>query len=222
MDKNFTLINDDSLNFIKTIPANSIDLVLTDPPYGIEFQSHRRKEIYDKIKNDNSLEWLGNFFSECNRIMKDNTAIYCFCSWHNVDIFKKAFEKNFKLKNVLVWVKNNHGSGDLQASYAPKYEFILYGNKGRRKFTGKRMEDVFFANKTGNKLHPTEKPVDLLMSFILNSSNENDLVFDPFMGSGSTGEACMRTNRKFLGVELDENYYNTSKIRLNSINLSKP
>lgn len=127
---------------------------------------------------------------------------------------KKQFEKYFKLKNILVWVKNNHGSGDLQASYAPKYEFILYGNKGRRKFENGRKEDVLFYNKTKNELHPTQKPVDLLEFLINNSSIENDNILDPFMGSGSTGVACQNTNRNFIGFELDEHYFQIAKERL--------
>ena len=208
------LLNGDCLELMKDISSGSVDLVLTDPPYGMDFQSHRRKEVYAKIKNDTSLEWLDGYFAECSRILKDDTAIYCFCSWHNVDIFKKAFEKYFKLKNIIVWVKNNHGSGDLKASYAPKHEFILYGNKGRRTFYGKRMEDVIFANKTKNENHPTEKPIDLLEQFINNSTEKNAVVFDGFMGSGSCGVACVNTNRNFIGIELDEGYFNIAKQRI--------
>lgn len=209
------LYNGDCLELMKNIPDGSVDLVLTDPPYGMDFQSHRRKEVYAKIKNDTSLEWLDGYFAECSRILKDDTAIYCFCSWHNVDIFKKAFEKYFKLKNIIVWVKNNHGSGDLKASYAPKHEFILYGNKGRRTFYGKRMEDVIFANKTKNENHPTEKPIDLLEQFINNSTEKNAVVFDGFMGSGSTGVACINTNRNFIGIELDKGYFDIAEKRIN-------
>lgn len=150
----------DCLELMKNIPAGSVDLVLTDPPYGMDFQSHRRKEVYARIRGDKSLEWLDGCFAECFRIMKDNTAIYCFCSWHNIDVFKKAFEKYFKLKNVIVWVKNNHGSGDLKASYAPKHEFVLYGNKGRKCFTGKRMEDVFLPIKQEIKTTQPKSPLN--------------------------------------------------------------
>lgn len=204
----------DCLEFIKDIPSGTVDLVLTDPPYGMKFQSHRRKKVYDKIKNDESLDFLDRYFEECNRILKDNTAIYCFCSWHNIDVFKRLFEKHFKIKNCLIWIKNNHGSGDLQASYSPKHEIILYGNKGRRKFEDGRKEDVLFFNKTNNELHPTQKPIDLLEFCIKNSSKEKEIVFDGFMGSGSTGVACVNTNRRFIGFELDEHYFNIAKERI--------
>lgn len=204
----------DCLELMKDIPDGSIDLIVTDPPYGMSFQSHRRKDVYNKLKNDNNSSWLDCFYKECFRVLKDNSAIYCFCSWHNIDIFKKNFESYFKMKNVIVWVKNNHGSGDLKAAYAPKHEFILYGNKGRRIFNVKRFDDVIYSNKTGNKLHPTQKLIDLLEMFIKNSSNEKSVILDPFMGSGSTGVACQNTNRNFIGFELDEKYFNIAKERL--------
>ena len=209
------LMQGDCLELMKKIPDGSIDLVLTDPPYGMNFQSNRRKKVYEKIKNDLSLAWVSPFFDECKRIMKSNTAIYCFCSWHNIDVFKQEFEKRFKLKNVIVWVKNNHGSGDLKSAYAPRHEFILYGQKGRRIFSEKRYDDVLFFDKTGNKMHPTEKPVNMLELFIKNSSESSETVLDPFMGSGSTGVACVNTGRNFIGIELDPGYFQTARERIN-------
>lgn len=211
---NYNLYQGDCLEVMKDIEDGSVNLVITDPPYGMNFQSHRRKEVYDKIKNDESLDWLDEFFEQVNRVMKDNTAIYVFCSWHNVDKFKIAFEKYFKLKNILVWVKNNHGSGDLKAAYAPRYEFVLYGHKGRRLFEEKRYDDVMFFDKTGNKYHPTEKPVDFMEFLVRNSSCKGDIIFDPFMGSGSTGVACLNTNRNFIGIELDEGYFEIAQNRI--------
>lgn len=210
------IYNMDCLEGIKSIESESVDMVLTDPPYGMDFQSHRRKEVYDKIKNDNNLDFLDEYLKECKRIMKNDTAIYVFCSWHNVDVFKQTFEKYFKLKNIVVWIKNNHGSGDLQAAYAPRYEFILYGNKGRCKFKDGRHDDTWFFDKTHNDLHPTQKPIDLLEYAIKNSSNEGDVIFDGFMGSGSTAVAAQNMNRNFIGFELDENYCNVANERINT------
>lgn len=208
------LMHGDCLERMKEIPDGSVDLVLTDPPYGMSFQSHRRKDLYSKIDNDDDLDWLGRFFDECNRVLKNDTAIYAFCSWHNVDVFKREFEKRFKLKNILVWVKNNHGSGDLKGSYAPRHEFILYGHKGRRILEEKRYDDVLFFDKTGNHHHPTEKPVDLLELLVKNSSLEGEAVLDPFMGSGSTGVACVNTGRDFIGIELDDGYFEIARKRI--------
>ena len=159
---------------------------------------------------------ISTYFNECERVLKPNTAIYCFCSWHHVDFFKQEFEKHFKLKNIIIWNKNNHGSGDLRGAYAPKYEMVLYGHKGRSLFRYKRLADVMDCDKvSGNKSqHPTEKPVDLLKTFIMNNSDEGDVVFDGFMGVGSTGVACKELNRDFIGCEIDDGYFEIAERRL--------
>ena len=176
--KKFELWHGDCLELMKNIPDGSVDLVLTDPPYGMGFKSNYRKEKYNEISNDKSLEWLGKYVDECFRILKDNTAVYFFCSWHNIDVFKQAIEKKFKIKNILIWEKNNTSMGDLKGSYAPKYEMIIFAHKGRKLLNGFRYADIIKANRTGNKNHPTEKPVDLLETFIKNSSDESSVVFD--------------------------------------------
>lgn len=84
------------------IKDNSIDLILTDPPYGMEFQSSRRKEKHEKIKDDNNLDWLPDFCSELKRIVKEDAHLYIFCSFHNIDIFKQEFQKLFNVKNILI------------------------------------------------------------------------------------------------------------------------
>ena len=104
--------------------------------------------------------------------------------------------------------------GDLKGSYAPKYEMIIFAHKGRRLLNGFRYADIIKANITGNKFHPTEKPVGILEMFIKNSSDENAVVFDGFMGSGSTGVACVNTNRRFIGIELDKGYFEIAKKRI--------
>jgi site-specific DNA-methyltransferase (adenine-specific) len=214
------LMQGDCLERMKEIPDGSVDMILTDPPYGMDFQSNRRvvKDKFSKIKNDNNVDWLPNFLKECHRTMKENTSIYCFCSWHKIDIFKQETEKIFKIKNVIVWVKNNHGSGDLKGAYAPKHEFIIYAHKGRSLFREKRIPDVMeFPKIHSSKLqHPTEKNTDMLKLFISNSSDENSTILDPFMGSGTTGVAAKNLNRNFIGIELDETYFNIAKERINN------
>lgn len=104
--------------------------------------------------------------------------------------------------------------GDLKGSYAPKYEMIIFAHKGSKLLNGFRYADIIKASRTGNKNHPTEKPVDLLETFIKNSSDESSVVFDGFMGSGSTGVACVNTNRNFIGIELDKGYFEIAKSRI--------
>ena len=218
----YKLYQGDCLEIMGGIKDKSVDLIVTDPPYLMDYQSNRRKkeDRFDKIKNDKENYMLiQDYLEECHRIMKDNTAIYCFCSWHNIDFFKNEFEKHFKLKNILVWNKNNHGTGDLKGSYAPKHEFILFGHKGRTLLREKRIADVIDCPKiSSNKLtHPTEKPQDLLEIFIKQSSDVGSIIFDGFMGTGSCGIAAKKLNRNFIGIELDEKYFNIAKNRLENI-----
>ena len=213
------IYNEDCLEGMKRIPDKSVDLIVTDPPYMMNYQSGRRKKEnrFDKIQNDvDSYDLIKNTIEESYRILKDDSAIYMFCSWHNIDFFKVEFEKYFKLKNIIVWNKNNHGSGDLKASYAPKHEFILYGNKGRSIFRGKRIPDVIDCAKvSGTKMtHPTEKPIELLSKFIINNSDEGDTVLDMFSGTGATLISCINTNRNYIGFELDETYFNIANERI--------
>ena len=218
----YKLYQGDCLEIMGGIKDKSVDLIVTDPPYLMDYQSNRRKkeDRFDKIKNDKGNYMLiQDYLEECHRIMKDNTAIYCFCSWHNIDFFKNEFEKHFKLKNILVWNKNNHGTGDLKGSYAPKHEFILFGHKGRTLLREKRIADVIDCPKiSSNKLtHPTEKPQDLLEIFIKQSSDVGSIIFDGFMGTGSCGIAAKKLNRNFIGIELDEKYFNIAKNKLENI-----
>ena len=212
----YKLYNGDCLEVMDGLIKEGVkvDCVITDPPYGMDFRSNYRNIKYNKIKNDTNLFFLDEYFKKCFDLLNDNTHIYCFCSWHNIDKFKIAFEKYFKLKNIIVWEKNNTSMGDLKGSYAPKYELILYGHKGRRLRNGFRYADILKFNRAGNKFHPTQKPDDLIELLIEQSSDKNEVVFDGFMGSGSTGIACANTNRKFIGIELDNNYFDVASKRI--------
>lgn len=193
--------------------------MLQTPPYLINYRSNRRvvKEKFDKIQNDHEADQIIiDALKEYYRVLKNDSAIYMFCSWHHIEFFKTEFEKYFNLKNILIWNKNNHGSGDLRGSYAPKYEMILFGHKGRALFQNKRIPDVIDCAKVpSSKLsHPTEKPIKLLETFILNNSKPDDIVLDGFIGSGSTALAALHTGRRFIGYELDEKYYNIACQRI--------
>lgn len=211
----------DTIKAMKKIPDESVGLTVTDPPYLMNYRSNRRvvQEKFDYIQNDkNANEMISEYIKELYRIHKNDTAVYMFCSWHHIDFFKQEFEKYFTLKNIIVWNKNNHGSGDLKGSYAPKHEFILYGHKGRSLFRDKRIPDVIDCAKiSSNKLqHPTQKPVPLIEIFIKNNSDEGDLVFDGFMGSGTTAVAAKKLKRDFLGFEIEPTYIEVCNIRLSA------
>ena len=204
----------DCLDVLRQLPDKCVDLVLTDPPYGMLFQSNYRQEKYNKIENDDNLDWLDEWCEQLNRIKKDDSHIYIFCSWHNVDVFKHTVEKFFPVKNVLIWQKNNTGMGDLFNDYAPEYEMILYCNPNNKKLNGGRDSNILRYKRTQNELHPTQKPVDLFAYLIQKSTNENDLVIDCFSGSGTTAVACHNLKRRFICIERDKEYYLASCERL--------
>lgn len=208
------LLHGDALTLMGGLPAGSIDMVLTDPPYGISFQSNYRTKKHKKIAGDDSTGWLDGWAAEFSRVAADNTAHYVFCSHHNVEFFKAALGRFFKIKNILIWEKNNTGMGDLTGDYAPLYEMIIFMHKGRRLMNGKRDANILKYNRTRNTQHPTQKPVDLLEYLICKFSDEGSVVLDPFMGSGSTGVACARTGRKFIGIERDDEYFKTAVRRI--------
>jgi len=214
------IYNMDCLEGLKKLEDNSIDLIVTDPPYGMDFQSNYRKEKHIKIENDKDLSWLPTFLNQCNRVLKDNSHFYMCSSFHNLDYFMQEVKKIFELKNILVWVKNNTSMGDLEGDYAPQYEFILFIQKGRKKLNGTRKSNVLKYSRTGNKYHPTEKPLELIRFLLRNSSSKDDVVLDPFMGSGTTAVACKELDRKFIGYELEEEHFLTSEKRLNKVNKS--
>ena len=215
MDKYINqIINADCMDILRELPDKSIDLVLTDPPYGMSYQSSRRTDKYKPIENDNNLDWLNDWLIEIKRIIKEDASLYIFCSWHNVDKFKSEIQKFIKIKNILIWNKNNFGSGDLFSDYAPKYENIIFCNPSNKPLNGKRIANVLNYAKTLNKLHPTEKPINLFSLLIEKSSNENDLILDCFSGSGTTAIACHNLKRRFICIEKDYDYWKASVERL--------
>ena len=216
----YKIFNEDCLSGMRGMETASVDLIVTDPPYLIDYKTNHRKDKNHKfcseIKNDNNPGLISNYIKECHRIMKNNTAMYIFCSFDKVDFFKIELEKYFKIKNMIIWVKNNHTAGDLTAQFGKQYEIIFLVNKGRKLFNGKRITDVWnFDRVVGKKqLHQNQKPIELIEQCILKHSNENDIIFDGFMGSGTTAVACNNLNRNFIGYELDTEEFNIAKNRI--------
>ena len=210
----------DCLEGLKKIPDNSIDLIITDPPYLIDYKTNHRKNknhLFCKpIKNDDNPELIVNFIKESFRVLKDNSAMYIFCSFDKVDFFKINLEKYYKVKNIIIWVKNNWTAGDLYAQFGKKYEMIILVNKGRKRFNGKRLNDVWFFNRISGKkqIHQNEKPVQLFKLMIEKHSKEEDIIMDAFVGGGSSMVACKQLKRKFIGFEINKEYVDIANKRL--------
>lgn len=200
------LIIGDCLEELPKLQDESIDCVIIDPPYGIDYQSNYKKEKYDKIINDGteSYNLLKNSLRELKLKMKKNSHIYIFTSWKVLEGVKPLVEEFFEVKNCLVWNKNNWSMGDLDGNYAEKYELILFATKGKRKLSSdiSRPVNVIDCSRTGNTEHPTQKPVDLLKQLIKNSTKKGEVVLDCFAGSGSTLKAAQEENRKWIGIEI--------------------
>ena len=197
-----TLYLGDCLEILPTLEPGSVDAVVTDPPYGMAYQSGWRSIRHGMIANDNTtglLSWACDWArTACNH------SAYVFCRWDNLpDV---SFPDGF-----VVWVKNNHTSGDLEHSHARMTEGILFYRGRRHDFPSGRPRDVVFCDRVSSDRHPTEKPVKLMRDVI--SWTRGTLV-DPFMGSGTTGVASVAMRRPFIGVELDEKHYETSKRRI--------
>ena len=221
------IYNQDCIEGMKSIPDESIDLIVTDPPYLMKYKTGHRKDKNHKfcseIFGDDNPDLIKNYVQECYRILKNNTACYMFCNTNKVDVFKLELERaGFNIKNMIIWVKNNHTAGDLVAQYGKKYEILFYVNKGRCPIRNGRITDVWeFPRVSGkNQLHQNQKPVDLILQCIEKSSDPGALVFDGFMGSGTTAIACLKTDRHYIGYELDPEYHKIAQNRILDYELS--
>lgn len=212
-----SIIHGDCLEIMKQVPDKYFGLVLTDPPFGISFQSNQRNKKHKAIANDDNLEWLPDFIKELDRTTKNDAHIYMFCSHHFVEVFKAELQKYRNVKNILIWEKNNNGMGDLEGDYAPKYEMILFCSNGERKLNDGRDPNIIKASRTQNELHPTQKPTDLMEFLIKKSLRDGDVVFDPFMGSGTTAVACQSLGLDWCGCELEADYVAIANKRLEAV-----
>lgn len=218
------LIKGDCLEKMKNIQSDSIDLIVTDPPYktitgGNPNDEHKRpKGVLEsnkglfKYQKIDMKAWI----TECYRVLKEETHCYFFTNCLNLnEMINKSLECGFKLHNILVWKKNNCTPSQW---YMKDAEYILFLRKGKAKYINNigTKTVLEFDNILKNKIHPTQKPVDLLTVLIENSSNAGDVILEPFMGSCSTGIACLSTNRNFIGFELDDNYFNISQQRVDT------
>ena len=229
----------DCIELMQEILDASVDLVLTDPPFGINYRSNMRLEKFDYIQNDEDLTWLPKFIQETHRVLKDNSAFYCFTRWNVYPRWHNEIKKHFNIKNCVIIkrAKRSFG-GDLKSSFSFIYDMVIFANKGIREFEHTeyqiadnhsrhgekpfkgfvyRYEDLIDdcpASERKNIVHPTQKTIDINKFFITLSSKEGDTILDPFMGSGTTGVACVNTKRNFIGYELNEEYFNIAKKRI--------
>lgn len=178
------------------------DMVFTDPPYGYEYQSNRRGEKFEVLKNDDKiLDFFPNIQMVCNGF------VFICTTWKVLDKWLPLFKKYHNLTNMIIWSKGGGGIGDLAHTFATDYEVILCSNNGRE-ITGKRIGSVWAIKKdSGNRyVHPTQKPVKLSEFAIRNTTERGEIVLDLFGGSGSTLIACEQLDRRCRMMEYDPIY----------------
>lgn len=194
-----TLYHGDCLEILPTLPK--VDAVITDPPYGIAFQSNHRTIAHAPIHGDDDAVLLQ---LACEIPVKHSR--YVFCRWDNIRALPMP-------KSCITWVKNNWSMGDLDHEHARQTEVALFWPGPHHAWTGARPSDVVHDARTANENHPTEKPVALMKKFVGWTSG---LVLDPFMGSGTTGVACAQLGRKFIGIEIEREYFDIARERIDN------
>ena len=200
----------------------SVSLLLTDPPYGIDLQGKNRRNQRaglrpEKLANDGSDAALGEMreaFIAFASKLNDAAHVLCFCHWRMEPRVREVLaDVGFEIRSLVVWSKNNHGTGDLQGAFAPKHELIIHAVKGDPTLFS-REPDVLDAGRVATDRHPTEKPVDLLTRLIGATTVQGELVADPFGGVGSTVVAARDSGRRGWGCEIDETYFAVGRKRL--------
>ena len=220
----------DCLELMKNIPDGSVDLVLTDPPYIVETSGGGLYKS-ESVKYNKEIEFMKNGFSEkvleeiC-RIMK-KINVYFFCSQKQIPILLDFFVSKKKCNwNLISWHKTNvvPACGN---KYLTDTEYILFfREKGVKVYGTYETKKTYYLTPTNQKEkklygHPTIKPQEILKNLIVNSTTENGVVLDCFMGSGSTGVACVNLKRNFIGIELKEEYFKIAEERINNARLNQ-
>lgn len=212
------LMQGDCLERMKEIPDGSVDLVLCDLPYGIDYQSQRKKDRsrwFPKIANDQRP--LTACIPLLARLMNNHGGLFLFTRRDVQQPVIDALHGNgFSVKSMLIWDKGSHGMGDLKRAYGSRYESIIWAAMPGFRFPGKRPTDIIRVPKVpaSSLVHPNEKPVALLETLIRQTTHEGDRVLDFCMGSGSTGVACVNTGRSFIGIELDGHWFDVAEKRI--------
>ena len=209
----------DCIELLDALPDSSVGMVLTDPPYGISYSSRRRKDhAFERpIANDSDLGIVHQAARRLHRVLKPDSALFMFASPLKQDAVAAILQRaGFRIKNRIVWDKGVHTAGDCRGAFGYRYELLFLAVKGRPLIRGKRHSDVWRFPRVANQrlVHQNEKPVPLLVQAVESFSDPGSLVLDPFMGSGSCGQACVETGRRFLGCEIDPRYFEPACDRL--------
>ena len=220
----------DGIQFLQEMIKNkqTVSHIITDPPYNISQKNNfptmrNKRQGVDFGEWDKQFDLLG-WIELATQILNKNGSIITFCSYKFISfIAQKYEEQGIEVKDILVWQKSNPMPRNIQRRYVQDMEFALWGVKKGAKWTFNKPDEQpylrsFFKTATvsGNEktIHPTQKSLALMMEIIQIHTNKNDTIFDPFMGSGTTGLACSNLERNFIGTEIDKQYFHIAQDRL--------
>jgi len=201
------LLLGDCLEKLKGLVDNSVDVVITDPPYGTKTNQRGDSFMVGEFSNVLPLA-----LPEIYRVLKPDGAFYCFTSWTQMAEWLLRFQQYFKLQNILIWDKQRHSGCYSPSSWQFTWEGVFFGIKGKRNVR-KYQRDVLISNEKG-KRQAMQKPVDIIEQMILASSDEGMVILDPFAGTGSTLLAAKNTKRKYIGIEISKEFVEIANKRL--------
>ena len=208
------LYNNDCMKVLLSLGDKSVDLVVTDIPYGEVNRKHGSLRKLDKGKADIVTFDLNMLVSELVRVTKG--SIYIFCGTEQVSDIRKILVQNKMSTRLCIWEKTNPSPMNGDRIWLSGVECCVFGRFPKATFNEHCKNTVFRYPCGRNKLHPTLKPLELIEKLVLASSNEGDTVLDPCMGSGTTGVACKKNNRKFIGIEMDKEFFDIASHRIES------
>ena len=226
----------DALTFLKQIPDNFVDLIVTDPPYNVS--QNKNMKFNGRVIVKNFGDWDFGFdpkpiLAELRRVLKPTGQIYVFCGTEQIPIYMQEFIEKWFFRNLLVWCKTNPAPRLSKTNYLFANEYIVYAIKEKGKpslstfnfssqstmhntfITGSLQGKERLRGKDGIAIHPTQKPLAILKKLIEVSSKPGDIVLDPFMGVGSTAVAAKELERRFIGSEINQKYIESANKRIN-------
>lgn len=223
------IYNEDCLIGLKQLDDKSIDCVITDPPYNISKDNNFATLKNAKRQGLDFGEWDKNFnlfawLDSADKLLKYGGNIIIFNSFLNIgDIAKYLENKDYAIKDLIRWVKPNPMPRNMNSRFVSDYELAIWCVKGKKKkWVFNNATDSYIrpeikcSSPSGKERigHPTQKPLYLMEELVKIFTNENDIILDPFMGSGTTAITCMNMNRKFIGFELDKTYFDLANKRI--------
>lgn len=217
------IYNCDCMEDMDALPDHSVDLILTDIPYGNVTKNGEERARYsgqlrkiDKGAADEVTFDLIDFLDECYRLTKG--TIYIFCGKEQVsDVFSYFSSKKDGMTRQCIWHKTNPSPSNGQHMWLDSIENCVFFKKRKQTYNQHCKHNVWDFPIGRSKRHPTEKPLKLFEYLIESSTNEGDIVLDPCIGSGTTAEACINLNRKYIGYEINREYWEIGQERINQI-----